>query len=143
MQGQALGVRLNKLLHNAPTLSLNTDASILLSPNNTRRVALLSSIPRIRQFSTVVDDAFSPVSSSGVPPTPTARQGSALKNAVNATAPRFNWSKEEIREIYNTTLMELAFQSAFSFAVSGPNVYSYEYQDWWVQRGLLVLCSKL
>ncbi|KAK6428951.1 biotin synthase [Oleoguttula sp. CCFEE 5521] len=76
-----------------------------------RRVALLSSIPRIRQFSTVVDDAFSPVSSSGVPPPPTARQGTALRDAVNAKAPRFDWSKEEIREIYNTPLMELAFQS--------------------------------
>lgn len=34
-----------------------------------------------------------------------------LEDAVNAKAPRFDWTKDEIREIYNTPLMELAFQS--------------------------------
>jgi biotin synthase len=81
-----------------------------------RRVALRSatrSTPWARQFSTVVDDTFSPVApaSAPPPPPPQARKGRVLEEAVNATAPRFDWTKDEIREIYNTPLMELAFQA--------------------------------
>lgn len=35
----------------------------------------------------------------------------ALQEALRATVPRHNWTKDEIREIYNTPLMELAHQS--------------------------------
>lgn len=77
-----------------------------------RRVALRStsaaSVQLARQFSTVVDDTFSPASA---PPPPQANKGRVLEDAVNAKAPRFDWTKDEIREIYNTPLMELAFQS--------------------------------
>lgn len=76
------------------------------------RRAAVRSAPIIRQFSTLVDDTFSQVSPSGAPPAPPqARKGSVLEDAVNAKAPRFDWTKDEIREIYNTPLMELAFQS--------------------------------
>ncbi len=34
---------------------------------------------------------------------------SALQNAVDAKAPRNNWTKAEIQEIYETPLMKLAF----------------------------------
>lgn len=33
----------------------------------------------------------------------------AFEKAVEATAPRNNWTKEEIKEIYDTPLMKLAF----------------------------------
>ncbi|RDL33026.1 putative biotin synthase [Venustampulla echinocandica] len=37
---------------------------------------------------------------------------SALDNALAATAPRTNWTKEEIKELYDTPLMQLAFAAA-------------------------------
>jgi len=77
-----------------------------------RRV--VRSAPFIRQFSTVVDDAFSPVAPASAPPAPRAKKGSVLEDAVNARAPRFDWTRDEIREIYNTPLMELAFQAVWS-----------------------------
>jgi hypothetical protein len=82
-----------------------------------RRVALRSvaarSTPWARQFSTVVDDTFSPVAPASAPPPPQARKGRVLEEAVNATAPRYDWTKDEIREVYNTPLMELAFQAVW------------------------------
>jgi biotin synthase len=39
----------------------------------------------------------------------TPRVAGALQNAMNQTAPRTNWTKEEITEIYETPLMELTF----------------------------------
>jgi biotin synthase len=79
-----------------------------------RRVALRSAANSklwIRRFSTVVDDTFSPVSPSAAPPPPQTRKGRVLEEAVNAKAPRYDWTKDEIREVYNTPLMELAFQA--------------------------------
>jgi hypothetical protein len=96
-----------------PSLSNNSIMSLTILP---RRVALRSatrSTPWARQFSTVVDDTFSPVSPASAPPPPQARKGRVLEEAVNATAPRFDWTKDEIREIYNTPLMELAFQAVW------------------------------
>ncbi|PPJ55806.1 hypothetical protein CBER1_01591 [Cercospora berteroae] len=61
-----------------------------------------------RTFSTPVDDSFSPISATSPPSA--ASQG-ALWRAVNARAPRYDWTKDEIRELYNTPLMELAHQS--------------------------------
>jgi len=34
---------------------------------------------------------------------------SAFENALEASAPRNNWTKEEIKEIYDTPLMKLAY----------------------------------
>ncbi|KAI5810563.1 putative biotin synthase [Pyronema omphalodes] len=42
----------------------------------------------------------------------TPRVAGALQNAMNQTAPRTNWTKEEITEIYETPLMELTFAAA-------------------------------
>lgn len=63
-----------------------------------------------RTFSTPVDDSFSPISATSPPSA--ASQG-ALWHAVNARAPRYDWTKDEIRELYNTPLMELAHQSVW------------------------------
>jgi len=68
---------------------------------------LTVSSSRKRLFSTVVDDNVTRIMPSGAPP----RSTSALKIAAVANGPRTNWTKDEIREIYNTPLMELAFQS--------------------------------
>lgn len=72
-----------------------------------RRAAVRSL--QLRSFSTVVDDTFGRITPGSAPPPPIAT--SALENAVNAKAARFDWTKDEIREIYNTPLMELAFQA--------------------------------
>nr|POE87051.1 hypothetical protein CFP56_76156 [Quercus suber] len=62
----------------------------------------------VRTFSTPVNDAaFSPTA----PPPPPPEATSVLSDAVNATAPRYDWTRDEIRTLYNTPLMELAFQS--------------------------------
>ena len=62
-----------------------------------------------RAFSTVIDESFAPVS----PPLGSAapRPSSAIENAVAAREARTRWSKEEISEIYNSPLMELAFKA--------------------------------
>jgi biotin synthase len=39
----------------------------------------------------------------------TAPKRSVFQEAVNATSPRTNWTRDEIKEIYDTPLMELAF----------------------------------
>ncbi|KAK1055503.1 biotin synthase [Friedmanniomyces endolithicus] len=69
----------------------------------------LGSCTTIRAFSTPVNDTFPP-SPSAPPPPPEASH--VLRNAVSAQGTRYNWTRDEIRDIYNTPLMELAFQSA-------------------------------
>ncbi len=59
-----------------------------------------------RLFSTVVDVDIG--TNLPIAPSYTA---SALHSACQARAPRNNWSKDDIRAIYNTPLMELAFKS--------------------------------
>jgi biotin synthase len=70
-----------------------------------------SSCASVRAFSTPVNDSFDPITASPSPPPEAGTGGNAMRNAVNATAPRYDWTRDEIREIYNTPLMELAFQS--------------------------------
>ena len=63
--------------------------------------------PTRRQFSTPVDDRLSSIAGTS----PLQRAVNPLHNAVNATTPRYDWTKDEIRQIYNTPLMELAHQA--------------------------------
>lgn len=85
-----------------PTRSLTCQPLIALG---TRRPS--------RTFSTVIDENISPVSSSlSPPPSPAPHAaGALLQDTVNANEPRTNWTKNEIRELFNTPLMELAFNS--------------------------------
>ncbi|EMD00626.1 hypothetical protein BAUCODRAFT_60814 [Baudoinia panamericana UAMH 10762] len=66
----------------------------------------------IRSFSTPINDALSPVSPSAPPPPPEEQESVVLRNAVNARGPRYDWTREEIREIYHQPLMQLAHESA-------------------------------
>lgn len=61
----------------------------------------------LRSFSTVVDDRLAIAASAS----PFPRSVNVLQDALKATAPRHNWTRDEIREVYNTPLMELAHQS--------------------------------
>jgi biotin synthase len=70
-----------------------------LALNSTRTHALA------RPFSTVLD---TPVDPSSTPPT---RKASVFENALNAVAPRTNWTKEEIAQVYNTPLIDLTHAS--------------------------------
>ncbi|KXL47749.1 MAG: hypothetical protein FE78DRAFT_325033, partial [Acidomyces sp. 'richmondensis'] len=63
----------------------------------------------VRLFSTPVNDNISPTYPTTAPFSPDL--SNTLKNAVSANSPRYDWTRDEIREIYNTPLMELAFQS--------------------------------
>lgn len=88
----------------------------LLSPAENRR-------PLIgRPMSTVVDNNNIANTPSPPPPAPAVAPGSVearreanareiFKKAVAATAPRNNWTKEEIAAIYYQPLMELAYQA--------------------------------
>jgi hypothetical protein len=58
-----------------------------------------------RPFSTVLD---TPVDPSSTPPT---RKASVFENALNAVAPRTNWTKGEIAQVYNTPLIDLTHAS--------------------------------
>ncbi|KAK5109180.1 hypothetical protein LTR62_007265 [Meristemomyces frigidus] len=62
-----------------------------------------------RPFSTPVNDPFVTPSA---PPPPPSEVSNALLDAVSTTGPRHDWTRDEIRDIYNTPLLELAFQSA-------------------------------
>lgn len=101
-------------LHSRPqsqssTLSQHTISMALNIACKRSAVRTLKLSPT-RPFSTVVDDAFSPIAPTTAPPPPAA-QRSTLEDAVNARRPRYDWTKDEIREIYQTPLMELAFHS--------------------------------
>jgi len=88
----------------------------------------------------------------------------AFDRAVEATAPRNNWTKEEIKEIYDTPLMKLAFAAVSYICLScifnhidigssgyctpkvpqphlDPNVHFNEHQNRRVQRRLLICKS--
>jgi biotin synthase len=72
----------------------------------------LTSSSRKRLFSTVVDDRLGStmIPAGGAAPA-AATPTSALSAACTARAARNAWTKDEIREIYNTPLMELAFKA--------------------------------
>ncbi|KAF2672403.1 biotin synthase [Microthyrium microscopicum] len=62
-----------------------------------------------RSFSSVRDV---PITSSTLPYQVSQPKTSALQEALAASAPRTNWTKEEISEIYNTPLFELHYAAA-------------------------------
>ena len=50
-------------------------------------------------------------SGGGATPPPSPNTAAVVEEALNSRAPRMDWTRDEIREIYNTPLMELAFKS--------------------------------
>jgi hypothetical protein len=76
-------------------------------------VRSLRQITNGRPFSTVVDDRMAMAAGSSSLP----RSGNVLQDAMRQTGPRHDWSKDEIREIYKTPLMELAHQAVGTRAV--------------------------
>jgi hypothetical protein len=68
-----------------------------------------------RSYSVVHDAPQTAGSLAHTPiPPPPQRTSSLLEQAANATAPRSNWTKDEITEIHQTPLMELAFAAVCS-----------------------------
>lgn len=67
--------------------------------------ALPRSLPRIvlRSYGTVQGPPSAAAIASRIP--------SALTEATAATAPRTNWTREEVSQIYNTPLNELTYAS--------------------------------
>lgn len=72
-----------------------------------RAVRSLLTNASLRSFSTIVDDRLAHAAAGS----PLANSTDVFHNALNATAPRYNWTRDEIRQIYNTPLMELAHQA--------------------------------
>jgi len=68
-----------------------------LAPRSDLRT--LKQLTQIRSFASVTDSV------------PLVKTGSALQDAIQSKGPRLDWTKDEIREIYNTPLMELSHQS--------------------------------
>jgi hypothetical protein len=66
--------------------------------------------PSFRAFSTVVDGAVDARLQRLTPPI-TRATSTVYENALKATAPRTSWTKEEITEIYNTSLIDLTYAS--------------------------------
>jgi biotin synthase len=63
-----------------------------------------------RGFSTVLDGHVDPQTQRITPPI--ARHASSVyENALHATGPRTNWTKDEITEVYNTSLIDLTYAS--------------------------------
>jgi biotin synthase len=65
---------------------------------------------RSRGFSTVSDAPIDPRTQQ-IGPTVARRASSVYEDALNATTPRTNWTKDEISEIYNTSLIDLTYAS--------------------------------
>jgi len=61
---------------------------------------------------------YGTVSSVSVESTP---QSAVFDRALEANAPRNNWSKDEIKEIYDTPLMKLAFAAVRNCPLKGSN----------------------
>jgi hypothetical protein len=104
---------------------------------------------------------------SEIPTQLNATPPSVFQNALDASAPRTNWTREEIKEIYETPLMQLAFAAVSVRIVDSywdssnqvlflghcspkipqplldSDVYSHEHQNRRMQRKLLLLRPKL
>jgi biotin synthase len=63
----------------------------------------------VRHYSIVHDVPRVPGSLSTSPPPPPTQGQSVFDQAVNARLPRNNWTKEEISQIHQRPLIELAF----------------------------------
>jgi biotin synthase len=63
----------------------------------------------VRSYSTVQDIPRSAASFIDAAPPAEAPSRSVFDDAVAATAPRFDWTKEEISQIHQKPLMELAY----------------------------------
>jgi len=107
---------------------------IMLSRQYAFRVLLHQGSFR-RALSTVVNDSLKVAADGagvavGSPPAAAAagsvRLGKTLQEALKATTPRHDWTKDEIREIYNTPLMELAHQSV-CITLEYPHVQGERY----------------
>lgn len=85
-----------------------------------QRMLLRASGPRrvyygfTRSFSTVLDTPVDPGTQQIRLATP---RTTVFENALNAKAPRTNWTKEEISEIYNTSLIDLTYASVGQIAL--------------------------
>jgi biotin synthase len=65
---------------------------------------------RFREFSTVLDGAVDPQTQRVTPPiTRRPSSASVYENALHATGSRTNWTKDEIAEVYNTSLIDLTY----------------------------------
>lgn len=74
----------------------------------TRPLSLRLISTRSRPFSTVVD---APVDPKTQRIAPAAGQKSVFEDAAQAVSPRMNWTREEIAEVYNQSLIELTYAS--------------------------------
>lgn len=92
---------------------------ITLTMSTRQAVRSLRQIANGRSFSTVVDDRMAMAAGS----TSLPRTGNVLQDAMRQTGPRHDWSKDEIREIYKTPLMELAHQSVGTRAACALKLY--------------------
>lgn len=88
-----------------------------------------------RSLSTPVNDLFS-IQASPID----AGDGRALTEAVNAKAPRNDWTRDEIRDIYNTPLMELAFQAVRTCALHNA-LEELRLKRTWRARALYIASS--
>jgi hypothetical protein len=92
-------VRVQELCYFAKRSVMPTPRSRLLSTSCRALLRESKSQSLVRKYGTV---------SAAPAPTATPRSR-AFEDAIEAKAPRNNWTKEEIKEIYDTPLMKLAF----------------------------------
>lgn len=64
-------------------------------------------ISSIKNYGTVSDAPINPAASAISPSVDPTR--SVFHRAIEAQTPRTNWTRDEIKELYDTPLMELAF----------------------------------
>lgn len=130
-----------------------------------RRTARQLVLSGTRQYSVVHDVPRITPSVHQTPPPPTPKSDSVFDRAINATGPRNDWTKDEISEIHQKPLMELAFAAVcpltttcsntklmsfsgrtpppFPPSLRHPTLHSHEHQDRRLLRRLLLLRSIL
>ncbi|KAF1956027.1 biotin synthase [Byssothecium circinans] len=70
----------------------------------------VTAFARTRPFSTVIDAPIPPATHQSPPQAPSSP--SVFENAINATAPRTSWTKEQISEVYDKPLIDLTYAAA-------------------------------
>jgi biotin synthase len=71
----------------------------------------------VRSYSSVVDHQLPLTPISGSPPK--IASGNAVQEALAANGVRQNWTREEISEIYNTSLYELQYAAVCALRIVG------------------------
>ncbi|KAI9833465.1 MAG: hypothetical protein M1819_003623 [Sarea resinae] len=92
-----------------PLFLLRRSSGPSASSTLSRRSGIIVATTLRRCYGTVQDEAVTPIPTT---PVQQPKKGNVLQEALKATGPRTNWTREEIQEIFDTPLNNLTYASA-------------------------------